>query len=121
MSSSRDGDLQGTTTDDGRGDEVAGLRRVDDVHPDLVPPCRPAHSPVHLWLIGGTDDQRTTQDIIGTKGSRLVRDDAFRREGSQGVADFRADHENPRLCVEQPVHFTRGDFPAADHEAAFPL
>jgi hypothetical protein len=113
--------LQGATTDDGRSDEVAGLRRIDDVHPDLMLPCRPAHGPVHLWLIGGTDDQCTIQDIVGTKRSRLVLNDAFRREGSQGVADFRADYEHPRLCLEQPVHFTRGDFSAADHKAAFPL
>ena len=121
MPSGRDGDLQGAATHDGGRDEIAGRRRIDDVHPDVMSPRRLAHGHIHLWLIGGTDDQRTTQDIIGTKGSRLVRDDAFRREGSQGVADVRADHEDERLCVEQPLHFTRGDFPAADHEAAFPL
>jgi hypothetical protein len=33
---SRDGDLQGATPNDGRCDEIAGLRRIDDVHPDAV-------------------------------------------------------------------------------------
>jgi hypothetical protein len=57
--SGRDGDLQGTTTDDGGCDEVASIRRIDDVHPDVVFPCSPAHGHIHCWLIGGADDQRT--------------------------------------------------------------
>jgi hypothetical protein len=121
VSPGRNGDLQSATTDHRWGDEVAGLWRIDDVHPDLVFPCRLAHGHIHLGSIGGTDDQRTAQDVIGAKSSRLVRDDTFRREGSQCFADFGADHKDPRFSFEQPVHFTSGDFSAADHEAAFPL
>jgi hypothetical protein len=82
VASGRNGDLQGATTDHRRGDEVAGLWRIDDVHPDLMLPCRLAHCRIHLGSIGGTDDQRTAQDVVGAKWSRLVRNDTFRREGS---------------------------------------
>jgi hypothetical protein len=57
--SGRDGDLQGTATDDGGRDEVAGVGCIDNVHPDVVLPRSPAHGHIHRWLIGGADDQRT--------------------------------------------------------------
>jgi len=59
LSSGRDGDLQITATHDRRGDEVTRVRRIDNVHPDMVCPCRLEYSRIHFRLIGGADDQRT--------------------------------------------------------------
>ena len=69
---SRDGDLECTTPDDGWGDKVTGFWRIDDIHPDVVCSGRVAHGRIDLRLIGSADDQRTTQDIVGAKGSRLI-------------------------------------------------
>jgi len=121
VASSRDGDLEWATPHDGWGDEVTGLWRIDNIHPDVVCPCRLAHGHIHLQLIGGADDQRTAQDIVGAKGARLIGNDALHRQGSQGFAECRADHNDQRFGVEQPLDFTRGNFPAADHQAAFSL
>jgi hypothetical protein len=73
--------LQGSTTDDGGSDEVAGVRRIDDVDPDVVLPRRQTHGPIHPWLIGRADDERTAQDIVGVKRSRLMLNDALHHEG----------------------------------------
>jgi hypothetical protein len=59
MPAGRDGDLQGTTTNDGGSDEVAGVWRIDNVHPDLVFSCSLAHGHIYFWLIGSADDQHT--------------------------------------------------------------
>jgi hypothetical protein len=119
--SGRDGDLQRATTDDGRGDEVAGVRRIDDVHPDVVFARCLAHGPIHLWLIGGTDDQHAAQYIGCAKRSRLMRNDALCREGGQGFGEFGADNEDLGICLKQPIHFTGRNLPAANHQATFAL
>ena len=118
---SRNGDLECATPHDGWGDEVTGLRRIDDVHPDVVGPCRPAHGCIDLRLVGGTDDQRTTQDIVGAKRASLIGNDALRRQGRQGFTEGRADDHDQRLGVEQPFDLARGNSPAADDQATFPL
>jgi hypothetical protein len=117
----RDGDLERATPHDSRGDEVTGLWRVDNVHPDVVCPCGLAHSRIDLSLIGGPDDQRATQDIVGAKGARLIGNGALRCQGSQGFAECGADHNDPRLGVQQPLDFACGNFPAADYQATFSL
>jgi hypothetical protein len=76
----RDGDLQGATTDDGGSNEVAGIRRIDNIDPDVPFPCSLAHRPIHRRLIGSADDQRTPQDIVAAKRSRLVHNDGLCRE-----------------------------------------
>jgi hypothetical protein len=73
--------LQGPTPDDGGSDEVAGVRRIDDVDPDVVFPRRHTHGPIHLWLIGRADDECTAHDIVGVKRSRLMLNDALYHEG----------------------------------------
>jgi hypothetical protein len=80
LPSSRNGDLQGTTTHDSRGDEVTRLRRIDDIHPDVVFPCSLVYSHIHFPLIGGADDKRTIYDITNTKWPRLVPNDALHCE-----------------------------------------
>jgi hypothetical protein len=80
LPSSRDGDLQGTTTNDGGGDEVACVRRIDDVHPDMMFLCSLVHSHIHFRLIGGADDKRTIYNITNTKWPRLVPNDALHCE-----------------------------------------
>jgi hypothetical protein len=119
MPSSRDSDLQCATPHDGWGDEIAGLWRVDDVHPDVVRPCRLAHGCIDLGSIGGADDQRTTHDIVAAKGASLIYNDALRCQGREGFAECRADDNDQSLGVQQPLDFACGNFPAADHQAAF--
>ena len=118
---SRDGDLECTTPHDGWGDKVTGFWRIDDVHPDVVRSCRVAHGRIDLRLIGSADNQRTTQNIVGAKGSRLIGHEALRRQGCQGLTECGADHHDQRLGVEQPLDLTGGNFPTANHQAAFPL
>ena len=118
---SRDGDLQCTTPHDGWGDEITGFWRIDDIHPDVMCPCRFAHGRIDLRLIGSADDQRTTQNIVGAKGSRLIGHEALRHQGRQGLTERRADYLNQRVSVEQPLYLTRGYFPPTNHQAAFPL
>jgi hypothetical protein len=119
--SSRDSDLQCATPHDGWGDEITGLWRVDDVHPDVVRPCRLAHDRIDLGSIGGPDDQRTTQDIVAAKRASLIGNDALRCQGREVCAECRADDNNQCLGVQQPLDFACGNFPAADYQAPFSL
>jgi hypothetical protein len=117
----RDGDLQGATANDGGGDEVTGVRHVDDIDPDVVVPRSLAHGPIHLWLIGSADDQRTAEYVVGAKRSPLMFNDALRREAGQGFGERRADDDDQGIRLKQPVHLTGSDLPAADHQATFAL
>ncbi len=76
-----DSDLQVAPTHDSGGNEVTGLRRIDDIDPDVPFPCSLAYGPIHLRLIGGADDQRTPQDIVSAKRSCLMRNDGLSRKG----------------------------------------
>ena len=118
---SRDGDLECTTPDDGWSDKVTGFWRIDDVYPDVVRSGRVAHGRIDLCLIGSADNQRTTQNIVGAKGSRLVGNQTLRRKSCQGLTECGADHHDQRLGVEQPLHLTGGNLPTTNHQAAFPL
>jgi hypothetical protein len=111
----RDGDLQGTTPHDGRCDEIAGLRRIDDVHPDAVSSCRLAYGQIHVCSIGGADDQGAAQHIVHLKWAALMLNDALRRESCQGFRQLGADHDHHCPRLKQSFHFARGDLSTADH------
>jgi hypothetical protein len=113
--------LQGTTTNNSGRDEVTCLRSVDDIHPDIVVPCSLAYSHIHVRLVGGANDQRTTDHIISAKESGPISDKALGSEVYQGLGKVWADHHDACLGLKQPLHFPRRNFPATDHQAAFPL
>jgi hypothetical protein len=121
LPASRDGDLECTTPDDGWGNEITGFWCIDDIDPDVVRSGRVAYGRIDLCLIGSTDNQRTTQNIVGAKGSRLVSNEALRRESCEDLTECGADHHDPRVGVKQPLYFTGGNLPTANHQAAFPL
>jgi hypothetical protein len=50
-----------------------------------------------------------------------MRNDALRRESCQRLGEPRADHDDQRLYLKQPLHFTGGNLAAADYQAAFAL
>jgi hypothetical protein len=84
MSSGRNGDLQSATPEDGGGDEVARVRRIDNIDPDVMFPCSLTHGPIYRCVIGGADDERTAQDIVGAKRSSLRLNGALRCKSGQG-------------------------------------
>jgi hypothetical protein len=113
--------LQCATADDGRGNEIAGVWRIDNIHPDVLFSCRLAHSGIHRSLIGGPDHQSTTQHIISAEWPGLIQNGSLRCEGGQCLADSRADNHHLRLGFEQPLYFTSRHFPAADDQATLTL
>jgi hypothetical protein len=83
--------------------------------------CSFVNRHIHVWLIGGADDQCAIDDIISAKRSRPISDKALSREVHQGLGEVRADHHYVCLSLKQPLDFPRRNFPAADHQTAFAL
>jgi hypothetical protein len=114
-------DLQRTAMNDGGGDEITGVRRIDDVHPNVTSPSSLAHGPIHGTLIGGSDDQRAVHHVGLTEGARLILYDPLCGKAGEGCAEPGADHDHHRARLKKPLHFAGGDFPAADHQTALVL
>jgi hypothetical protein len=84
-------------------------------------PRRLAHSHIHLWLIGGADDQRAPQHIVRLKWPGSMLHDALGYESRQGCGELGADHDHLRIGLKQSLRFPHGDLATADHQAAFTL
>jgi hypothetical protein len=121
MPSGRNRDLQRATLHDGGGDEITGVRRVDDVHPNVAPPSGLAHGPIHGALIGGPDHQREARHVSLTKGAPLMPYDPLCGKARQGPGEPRADHDHLGTRLKKALDFTAGDFAAADHQTALAL
>jgi hypothetical protein len=121
MPSGRDRDLQRATLHDGGGDEITGVRRVDDVHPNVAPPSSLGHGPIHGALVGGSDHQRATRHVSFAKRAPLMPYDPFCGKSRQGLGEPGADHGHLGTRLKKALDFTAGDFAAADHQAALAL
>jgi hypothetical protein len=121
MPASGNRDLQRTTLNDGRGDEITGVRRVDDVHPNVAPPSSLAHSLIHGTLIGGSDHQRATYHVGLTKGASLMLYDPLCDQAGEGCAEPGADHDHLSTRLKKALYFASGDFATADHQTALVL
>jgi hypothetical protein len=118
MPSGRDRDLQRATLHDGRSDEITGVRRVDDVHPDVAPPSSLAHGPIHGALVGGSDHQRATHYISLKKRALLMLYEPSCGKPREGCGESGADHHHLSTRLEEALDFAAGDFAAADHQTA---
>jgi hypothetical protein len=121
MPSGRDRDLQRTTLDDGGGDEITGVRRVDDVHPNVAPPSGLAHGPIHGALVGGSDHQRAAHHVGLKKCAPLMPYDPLGGKPGEGLGEPGADHDHLCTRLEKALYFAAGDFAAADHQTALAL
>jgi hypothetical protein len=108
-------DLQRTTVYNGRGDEITGLRRVDDVHPDVTPPSSLAYGLIHRALIGGPDHQHAAHHVGLTKCTSLILYEALCDKTGKGFGESRADHNDGCARLKKPLYLASGDSPAADH------
>jgi hypothetical protein len=113
--------LQCPALHEGRSDEVALLRGIDDVDPDVTPAGGFAHRQIHRLLVRGADDQRAPHDIIVDKGAGLMINGPSCCQGGQGSGESGADDDHPRSRLQKSLDLTRGDGAAADDQAAFPL
>jgi hypothetical protein len=113
--------LQSPTTDDGRGDEIAAVRRIDDIDPDVMPARSLAHRQVHGALIGGPDDQRAAQHIVRAKRAGTVPDEPLCDQRRERFGEPRADHDDRGVGFQKLPHLPRGDFAAADNHAPLAL
>jgi hypothetical protein len=117
----RDGDLQSPTTDDGGGDKITGVRRIDDIDPDVMPTGSFAHRQIHGALIGGPHDQRAAQYIVRVKRAGLMLNDPLRDQRREGFGQPRADHDDRGAGFQQSLHLPCGNFAAADDQAPLAL
>src|SRR5918992_1828024 len=70
----RDGDPYVAAAEHRRGDEIAQLRRIHDVHRDAAPPGGGRDLRVHLRILRRPDDERASLYILLAKGPRHVGD-----------------------------------------------
>jgi hypothetical protein len=121
MPPGRDRDLQRTALNDGGGDEITGVRRVDDVHPNVAPPSSLTHGPIHGALIAGSDHQRAGHHVSFKKRAPLMPYEPLGGKAGEGLGEPGADHDHLGTGLEKALYFAAGDFAAADYQTALAL
>jgi hypothetical protein len=121
MPSSGNRNLQRATLNDGRSDEITGVRRIDDIHPDAAPPGCLAHSLIHGALISRPNDQLATYHVSLMKGAGLMLDDSLCDKTGEGFGVAGANHDHRCARLQKPLYLASGNFATTDHQTAFAL
>jgi hypothetical protein len=113
--------LQRTPANDGGRDEITGIRRIDDVYPDLMPTSRFAHSQIHAGLIGGPHNQRAAQHIIRMKWAAMILNDPLCSQLRERLGELGTDHDDQGIGFKKSLYFPGRNLATADHQTSLTL
>jgi hypothetical protein len=113
--------LQWASLDDGSKEEIAQGRIVSGVAQDGAPGGFFKNCPVHVAVIGRSNDQVAADRIFWLIGAIQPLDLSFCTELPDGLDCLWCDHANGGAAAQQALYFFETDKTGAHHQASLPL